>query len=510
MVINASSSVIDQAEIVAQSLIADGDVTVPPAPPTADSSITYWAKTLGECYTHGLGVARILNRWQADDALQAAGLLHSLVWHNALGIEQVENACGERVAFLLREYCRILKYPVPASARGRPEAIRRVKLYVATHRDPALAFLGVASLWEHFTVAQGKKSSINRGFLNEAQNVLIPMLDVLGMWDLKQKVEKWVVQHGPNWQFYQQLMDSIKQNEDTRRQAFETIAETLRQRFPTAQIGPKPFIPRTIYNPAYVDQLPTIEALQHKLKIDVLVDDEESCYVILGYIHRLWPPPDGSRITDYIGNGKLNGYRCLQTKVNFALGAGYLHVYFHIRTWEMDEINRWGLAALELRKQDSPSRTKKTWWETRKDAYPKIHSAEIGSLPDTLHVFSPQGELFSFARGSTVVDYAYQVHSGVAHQCKRFRVNGEVVNPTTVLRHLDLVELERDPQFSGPTEAWLNAARTERARNSIRRFLKQRKQLPHRGRTILNQRLRALEEYYRIDIPNHRVEQALG
>jgi GTP pyrophosphokinase len=113
----------------------------------------------------------------------------------------------------------------------------------------------------------------------------------------------------------------------------------------------------------------------------------------------------------------------------------------------------------------------------------------------TLYVFSPHGQLFQFHRGCTVVDYAYFVHSDLADQCLHFKVNGQRVEPSTVLRHLDLVELEHDAHAPGPTQVWLNAARTSRARSKIKRFLKRRGQDVFQGERIVREQLSRLAEH---------------
>ncbi|MCB0135175.1 MAG: bifunctional (p)ppGpp synthetase/guanosine-3',5'-bis(diphosphate) 3'-pyrophosphohydrolase, partial [Caldilineaceae bacterium] len=102
----------------------------------------------------------------------------------------------------------------------------------------------------------------------------------------------------------------------------------------------------------------------------------------------------------------------------------------------------------------------------------QIAAAPIGALPERLYVFSPQGQLLPFDRGSTVVDFAYHVHSDLAEQCRRFTVNGRQVEPSAVLHHLDIVELEHDVKAPGPNRLWLLAAHTSRARSAIERYLK--------------------------------------
>lgn len=474
--------------------------------PPLDGLMAHRPQSLAESYRHGQAVTRILESWQTEATLQAAGLLHSFVYKKLLSPEQIAVECDPQVAFLCDQYWQILSQVPDSQRRGKSQTTKRVKLYMAAYCDFDLAFLGAANLWDHFTVARQSDAAFQRLFADEAHEVLIPLLEMLGMWELKTEIETWLMQRGQHQQDYQFLVKRLAQLEETKAQGFELVKEKLQPQLPTAWISYQLPAPAQIYNPHFPEKARP-EALQN-LTVNILMETEEECYLALRWIHCFWEPVEHS-LVDYIGQSKLNGYRSLQTTVIIPIGNNHIRAQFIIRTQAMEKINRWGLVALQS--QTPPfAELSRTWWRDRTVAYTKICSAPLGALPATLYIFSPQGELFSFRRGCTVVDYAYQVHSEVAHQCKRFKVNGEIVGPTTILRHLDLVELERDPQFAGPNRVWLAAARTDRARSHIERFLKRQRQDHVHGRAVLDRQLRELEEHYRISISSYRLDQVLS
>ena len=499
------SPIIAQAQALAEKVMTEhGDEISTPI--KADALVNHRPNSLAESYQHGQSVAHILAEWKAEPELQAAGLLHSFVYKEILSAEHIAIACGNRTAFLCQQYRAILQQKPKIPSRGKPHVIKRVKLYIAAYCDPALAFLNVASFWDHFILAQQGEPAQQRPFADEIQKVMLPLLDMLGMASLKTKVEQWVMQWEQNRPAYLDLTKRLTQTEAIRKQAFRAVRQHLQPLLPTAKLTYQLPTPAQIYNPHFPENAHP-EAFQ-RLTVDVLVDTEEACYTTLRWIHHLWQPVDHS-LEDHIRTSTLNGDRYLLTTVIVPLGNKHIRTQFNIRTFEMEQINQWGLAALHMQKRhqvDLPQ----AWWSQQKESYANICAAPMGALPETLYVFSPQGELFRFHRGCTVVDYAYQVHSELAHQCKRFKINGEVVSPTTMLRHLDLVELERDPQFPGPSRAWLNTARTQRARSYIERFLKRQSQGQMHGRTILERQLKALATHYRLDIPDHRLEQTLN
>ncbi len=499
--------VIAQAKTLAEHIIADSRAEQVFTGQTAVTIMDYRQNALAESYQHGQTVARILESWHANSDLQAAGLLHSFVYKGAISTEQVAAVCNQRTADLCHHYCDTLQQATENRRRGRPSVIKRTKLYMAAYQDPELAFLGVAGMWDHFMTARHSNDPIlQRVFVNEAQEVMIPLLEMLGMWKLKTEVEAWVTQYHMSPQVYEQLAKRLSQSEATRTEAFELFKSALISALPKAEILFKPVTVLHIYNPSHPEKVHH-EPL-NKLTVDVQVDTEPACYQALRWVNHFWQPVE-YKLVDHIGMSKLNGYRCLETTVLVPLGNNHVRAHVNIYTKEMKEINQWGIAALEIRDRQQ-AKMPRTWWAQKEQGFANICTAPLGTLPDILYVFTPHGQLFRFARGSTVVDFAYHLHSEIAHQCKRFKINGEAVGPATILHHLDLVELERDPHFAGPNRTWLHAARTNRAKSHIERFLKRQQQGQIQGREVIDTQLRELSNHYRIDIPNHRIEQTLN
>ncbi|MBX3000043.1 MAG: TGS domain-containing protein [Caldilineaceae bacterium] len=454
---------------------------------------------------HGLAVADHLRAWNAPPELEAAGMLHSLHWNGWLTAEAIHNACGDRVAAICANYREILTTSPQGRIGGDPSVLRRARLYMAAYYDPLLALLGAADSWDHLSVAQQVEGNRRRRMIDEIEKATIPLFDMLGMGELKVAAEDWVMAHGPAQRDYHRLQERIAQTEALRSQTYAIVAAHLAESFPQAQLINHPHTPASLYQP-HLPEKAHPEALQ-SLTVNAIVEEERDCYLLLHAIHSLWTPLDGS-LVDHVGSSKLNGHRTLKTTVQVNAGSSLLRVDFHICTGEMDEINRWGLAAIHLRDQlqiDLPQ----AWWRQCAEGDAAIRSATMGDVSDPLYVFSPQGELFAMASGCSVVDYAYRVHSTLAHQCKQFLVNGVAVAPTTVLHHLDLLELVRDPLAPGPSQVWLEAAKTSRARNDIRRFLRRQGQGARHGQRMVEQDLQEMETLYGFGIPRHRLESTL-
>ena len=432
-----------------------------------------------------------------DPALEVAAYLHKFVCDGRMAAADVAAIGGERAAWLCAEAARLLVEAPDAPSRGKARARQRVRHFVAAYRDPELALLAVSALWGNFRRAQDAVPAQRHAFAEEARQVLDPLLDMLGMRAWREELDLWL------WRLHDPDAD---QTAGAAVSLFDEVQRRLSPVLPDAAILYRPnppAMPQRLGDPVPSGRSAQVPAIE----VSVLLPDEESCYRSLYQVHRLFSPIDGG-VVDYLRGGRINGARALQTTVHLSAGTrSQGRVTFNLCTPEMEEVNRWGMAALHARGHvtaDLPA----AWWNHAAAGYTHIASASVGSLPDVLYVFSPQGQLFRFTRGCTVVDYAYYVHSELADRCQRFYVNDEVAEPTTPLHHLDLVALEHDPRAPGPTQVWLNAAHTSRARSNIERFLKRRGMGVDQGQRILDRRLRTLEEYYGFNLPEHRVSQA--
>lgn len=478
----------------------------------------------------------LLREWNAAPSLEAAGLLLPWLLDTPDLLAHVASVCGPRTGALCQEYIETLQQMPENRWRGQESVLLRIKYFMLAYRDADLVFLGVADLWCRFQRARSAARTEQRAYVSEGEQVLGPLLEFLGMNACKEALDDWLCM------CEEAAAAAPPQLQDENKHMAHELEERLAPRMPNAtfthrtgtQIHNAFLSTDPFHHPAPPQRTP------HVLNMLIIVDSHEACYRALAQLHTLYIPIEGS-FADFTKQSRLNGYRALHTAVVATLHSKSpapdkgpdkeqqtqgqqgkkqqgqkaekqtkvrMRVNFTICTAEMDEINRWGLAALHLRQRLSVQ-LPHAWWRNSAVKYRQIASAPLGSLPETLYVFSPHGELFRFHRGCTVVDYAYHVHSELASHCRRFYVNGETVEPATVLHHLDLVELEYDSHAPGPTRVWLNSARTARARSRIDKFLKRQGQGAYHGQKTLDARLKILEDHYGFNIPEHRLKSAL-
>jgi RelA/SpoT family (p)ppGpp synthetase len=234
----------------------------------------------------------------------------------------------------------------------------------------------------------------------------------------------------------------------------------------------------------------------------ILVPKISDCYITLGALHALYKPMPG-KFKDYIALPKSNGYQSLHTTV---IGPYGTPVEFQIRTEEMHYVSEAGVAAHWMYKENigkaaSPLQARAHEWmqslvqvqsQTR-DPSEFLDSVKIDLFPDVVYVFTPKGAIRELPRGSTPVDFAYNVHTDIGHHCISAEINQRPVGLDTILRNGDVISIQTDAR-ANPHPAWLGFVRTAKARAEIRHRLKTttRTEAIEFGQRLLDQALRAL------------------
>ena len=218
------------------------------------------------------------------------------------------------------------------------------------------------------------------------------------------------------------------------------------------------------------------------LALRVFVNTEQECYQTLGIIHSKYRPIP-KRFKDYIAMPKTNMYQSLHTTV-FGL-EGYLFE-IQIRTYEMDEIAERGIAShwsykekgsnVKASMQNAMEQKLQFFREIMELKEEKVNdedfvrTVEEDILKNTIYVFTPKGDVIELPQGSTPIDFAYRVHSGVGDTMVGALVNGNIVPLDYVLNDGDIIKINTNKNSSGPSREWIDMAYTSQARNKIKSF----------------------------------------
>jgi GTP pyrophosphokinase len=224
----------------------------------------------------------------------------------------------------------------------------------------------------------------------------------------------------------------------------------------------------------------------------------QDCYAALGIIHQTWSPVPG-RIKDFIAMPRPNGYQALHTSVVSEQGFPF---EVQIRSQDMHRRAEEGIAAhwkyKEGRVGDNRDERYFQWMRQLLDLQQEVRDPDeflqnlkVDLYPEEVYLFTPKGEVRSLARGATVVDFAYAIHTDVGHQCVGGRVNGRMVPLRTRLENGDIVEVVTQ-QDHGPSRDWLSFVATSRARSRIKHVLQaeERARSVELGRRLLEKEAR--------------------
>ncbi|MCX7634646.1 MAG: RelA/SpoT family protein, partial [Syntrophales bacterium] len=222
-------------------------------------------------------------------------------------------------------------------------------------------------------------------------------------------------------------------------------------------------------------------------------DQDKSCYEALSVVHALWKPVPG-RFKDRIAMPKANGYRSLHTTV---IGPYGERVEIQIRTREMHEWAEEGIAAhwrykerrSKLGAEDEQIMKLRELLEVQQESdSPRefLSNLKLALFPDEVYVFTPNGDVKSFPKGATPIDFAYSIHTDVGHSCVGAKVNRSIVPLKYELQNGDTVEIITQAGHH-PGKDWLKWAVTSRARSKIKNWIKteERKKSIELGREIL-------------------------
>jgi GTP diphosphokinase / guanosine-3',5'-bis(diphosphate) 3'-diphosphatase len=216
------------------------------------------------------------------------------------------------------------------------------------------------------------------------------------------------------------------------------------------------------------------------LGIRVIVQDVKDCYIILGLLHENFEPVDG-RLKDYIANPKPNSYQSIHTAIKLPSNK---IIEIQVRTPEMDELAEEGIAAhwrYKGMKAESSFEKKMSWLrnvlDLQKESKDFLETLKVDVFGDKIYCYTPKGDVKELPLGACVLDFAYLVHEHVGNTSVAGRVNGKFVPLKHKLLLGDVVEIVTNKN-QRPRRGWIKLVKSPRARQKIRKSLKEYEHLP--------------------------------
>ena len=382
----------------------------------------------------------------------------------------------------------------------RLEAENYKKLIVQYSRDPRVTVLKIADRLEVMrSLSIFSKQSRERIIL-ETLMLYIPLAHQLGLYNIKREMEDIYFNYAEPEQ-YKEISRKLKATEKDRIRLTAEFIRPLEDKLRKAGIEYKLKV-RTkaaysIYKKMQVQKVP-FEGVYDVFAIRFIIDcdpedhalEKELCWNVYSYVTEEYEA-DTSRLRDWITNPKPNGYESLHITVKNAQGA-YLEV--QIRTKRMDAEAENGQAAHWSYKGIKHEQALDTWlksvrynlehkFDTKSEDLPSPPSSEV-------FVFTPTGELRILPAGASVLDFAFNIHTGLGCKCTGGRINGKAVSIKEKLHTGDVVEI-MSSKSQKPNADWLGYVVTAKARSKIKVELDaELRSQAAQGRELLQRRLK--------------------
>ena len=428
---------------------------------------------------HPLAVAQIVAEMGLDADAILGALLHDCIEDTDASYEDVEKLFGQTVAQLVEGVTKLTRANFSSSEQAQMENLR--KMFMAMSKDIRVVLIKIADRLHNMRTMQYQTPEKQVLKCRETMDIYAPLAHRLGMQKIKWELEDIALRY-LNPEDYKRIMTYLNVHKEQDEAFMRTIQGKITDRL--AAVG----IHSTVYGRIkhvysiyrkMNTQGKTLDELYDVYAFRVIVDTIPDCYNVLGHIHDLFNLVPG-RFKDYISTPKPNMYQSLHTTV---IGTQGIPFEVQIRTWEMHETAEYGIAAHWKYKQGVGAGDEKDFEWVRRllesqqdaDADEYIQSLKIDMFDDEVFVFTPKGRIVSLPAGSTPIDFAYAIHSGVGNSMIGAKVNNRIVGIDTTLGNGDIVEVLTSKAAKGPSRDWLSICQSNQARTKIRQWFKKEK-----------------------------------
>lgn len=442
----------------------------------------------GEPYfNHSVAAARYVNDWGLDESTVAAALLHDVVEDTKYTLDDIKNKFGEEIAFLVDGVTKVgrVRY---RGVESKVENLCKFILYLS--QDIRVLLVRLADRLHNMKTLYALPPTKQKRIALETMEIYAPLAYRLGMQKLSGELEDLAFPYLYPSE-YKWLIANVKERYEEREKYAQKLIPILKQELENNGIGIVNIDSRAKrYTSLYKKLLRydmNLENIYDLVAIRVIVNTVEDCYAVLGLVHKMWPPVP-NRFKDYIALPKPNGYKSLHTTV---FGPDKKIVEIQIRTLQMHNEAELGIAAhfayQQLRGTKSYAERKAVFanvkeleWVRQLRAWQKefksskedfLDSLKIDFFKDRILALTPKGEVIDLPAGSTVVDFAYKIHSEIGDSCSGAKVNGKFSPLNRKLVSGDVVEILTQ-KGKKPSESWLDFVVTSTARHHIKAALK--------------------------------------
>ncbi|MCX6719617.1 MAG: HD domain-containing protein [Candidatus Staskawiczbacteria bacterium] len=436
----------------------------------------------GENYIfHAVRVAQMLNNMGLDPTTTAFGILHDLVddvpdsTRNA-EIKSIEKKFGKELSQLIRHISELRKIRYSLSigvrekktfTREKIENLRR--MFLALSGDLRVVLVELVSRLDGLNLLHYLPEDQQKVYALETLQIFVPVANRLGLNEIRRNLEDtaflYLFPDRFKW-----LKENIKEQYEERETYLKKFIPHLKKIFKKERVVVLDINYRAkSYWSTYQKLLKhdmDFNKIHDLLALRIIAPDVESCYKILGIMHKHFKPIS-EEINDYIAKPKRNGYRSLHTTV-FSNQGKVSEI--QIRTEEMHKEAEYGVCAHWSYKEKIDLQKQGQSFEWVKDVPEFWKTFKIDFFTNQVFTFTPRGDIIVMTKGATAIDFAYAVHSDIGNHCESAKVGGKIVQLNHVLENGDVVEITTNKNKK-PSKDWLRFVKTSLAKSQIRKTI---------------------------------------
>lgn len=486
-----------------QKLSAEDELSIFRAFTIARNAHADTRRKSGELYIfHPLAVAMIaVSEVGLGPIAVVCALLHDVVEDTDITLENIRAIFGDRAARIVDGVTKIDKATMIAEQNDdfSSQAENYRKILLAMCDDAYVIFLKLCDRLHNMRTLGSMKDTKKLAISSETQYFYIPLAHRLGLYAIKTELDDLVMQY-TNPDKYEEIKSKISQTSETGKKLKECFTKPILEMLDASNMK---YTVKTRVKSVYScwkkmqNKGVPFEEIYDLYAMRIILDipeeglsreefhkhEKEECFKVYALITSLFSPQP-TRFRDWISNPKNNGYESLHTTVMSTIGRW---VEVQIRTRRMDQIAEKGMAAHFLYKEAHPDEPLKQtpveeWLQQirtsledpNKNALDLVEEFKENLYTKEIYIFTPKGKTIKLPSRSTVLDFAYAIHTELGDHCIGAKVNARVVPTGYQLQSGEQVQVLTS-QKSTPNESWLNEVQTGRAKEHIKDFLRNQK-----------------------------------
>lgn len=434
----------------------------------------------GEPYcVHPILVATITAHFSKDEAIIATALLHDVVEDTEYSLDYIKERWGNDIAHMvdgLTKIVEIREHEFISSSESTDSkiissALTFRKMLIASIDDVRVLVVKLCDRLHNMLTLSVLPTNKQKRIAEETLVVYVPIANRLGISTLKNALEDLAFFYiYPNE--YKKIDNFLKEQQHTMQLAFNTFISTTKNLLEKNgyDLNKIKIYSRIKHHYSIYLKMQrkgiSIDEVLDLFAIRILVEDDIDCYKVLGYIHLEFKPLI-SRFKDYVATPKENGYQTIHTTVFYNS-----KIYeIQIRSFEMDKIAEFGIAAHWKYKTGAKNATNLNWLKSLEFSNENIEEfyqeTKDKLYTEEMIVYSPKGDIFTLPVGSTAYDFAFAVHTNIGKKAIGCFINKIKKPLLTELKSTDIVSIELGDHTIVRC-SWMDMVKTSRAKKQIK------------------------------------------